>query len=284
MRSVLFFIHRILSKQSKKSIILLALMMIAFLGWLDYWSGDEIALSFFYLASIFVSTWYVSLSSGYALTLISITLWVLSNKLAGETYTYEIIRYWNALIRLLFFGFTAFLLNTLKRALSDAQLLAQTDPLTGVYNRRAFYRLAEMEIFRSQRYAHPLTVVYFDIDNFKTINDRLGHLIGDTLLCDFTRVLGPNLRKTDILARLGGDEFVILFPEMEQGNVRSVIHKLQVVFSEQWRWENSGQTISIGVVTFMSAPATVDEMLAKADHAMYEAKSLGKNQVIFRTA
>lgn len=161
-------------------------------------------------------------------------------------------------------------------------MLAQTDSLTALYNRRAFYHLAEMEIVRSRRFARPFTIAYLDIDDFKSINDRFGHLAGDVLLHDFARLIASNLRETDIFARMGGDEFVVLLPETDQANARIVIHKLQAVLSEQWKLESSVQKVSIGVVTYRSAPASVDEMLLKADRAMYKAKSLGKSQAFFQ--
>jgi diguanylate cyclase (GGDEF)-like protein len=283
MRSFLLVIQHFLSKQSRKNLVMIALGVIAFLGWLDYWSGDEITLSFFYLLPVFAVTWYVDVRSGYVLTVISITTWVISNWFAGETYTYELIRYWNALVRLIFFSLNVFLLGTLKRALINEQMLSRTDSLTGAYNRRAFYHLAEMEILRSRRFNRPFSVAYFDVDNFKETNDHLGHHAGDSLLCDFTNIINASTRETDLLARLGGDEFVILLPETDETGARKVINKLQLALSERWASDHSPQTVSIGVISFNSVPNTVDEILLQTDRAMYEAKVLGKNQAVFRS-
>ena len=284
LRSNLLIIHHFLSGQTRRNIIAIALMGIALLGLLDYWSGSEITVSLFYLIPIFVATWYSSLSVGYVLTGISIIVWVVSNALAGEKYTYEVIRYWNAFVRLAFFGLNVFILDTLKNTLVGEQLLARTDSLTGAYNRRAFYGLAEMEILRSRRYSHPFTIAYFDLDDFKMVNDRFGHQAGDTVLREFTRIVQANTRETDLLARLGGDEFSILLPETDEAGAKKVIRKLQMTLSEKGDLESTWPTVSIGVVTFMSSPESVDEMLQVADSAMYKAKSLGKKQALFALA
>lgn len=274
--------HRFLSEQSKSRIITITFVAIALLGWLDYWSGNEFTLSIFFLVPILISTWYVNLKTGYIISGISVIFWLVTNKLTGDAPFYSVFLYWNAIVRLLFFCLPSFLADQLKRALTNERMLAQTDPLTGVCNQRAFYRLAEIEISRSRRYAHPFMIAYLDIDNFKMVNDRLGHLAGDALLRDFARILTANLRQTDILARLGGDEFAILFPETGPEDARVVIHKLQAVLLEQWQFENLVQTVSIGVVTFPSFSGLVDEMLKDADRAMYSAKSLGRNRAYFQ--
>jgi len=236
------------------------------------------------LIPIFLATWYSNLRTGYILTGVSIITWVVSNNLAGEKFSYEAIRYWNAFVRLAFFGLNVFLLDTLKKTLNDEQRLAHTDSLTGAFNRRAFYRLAEIELLRSRRYFHPFTIAYFDLDDFKTVNDRFGHQVGDAVLHDFIEIVQANTRETDLLARLGGDEFVILLPETDQAGAKQAIRKLQMGLSREWNLESESLTVSIGVVTFTSSPGSVDEMLQVADNAMYKSKSLGKNQALFSLA
>jgi diguanylate cyclase (GGDEF)-like protein len=274
-------IHHFLSRQDRKFIIIIVSISIAFLGWLDYLSGSEITLSFFYLIPIFIATWYSDLKTGFTFTGISILTWVISNGMAGEKFSYETIRYWNAFVRFVFFSFNVFLLDSLKKALIEEQLLAFTDSLTGAYNRRAFYRLAEMEMLRSRRYSHPFTIAYFDLDDFKTVNDHYGHQGGDTVLRDFIKILQTNTRDTDLLARLGGDEFVIILPETDGAGAKKAIHKLQLVLSKEWVLEKEILSVSVGVVTYKSPPKTVDKLLLPADRAMYKAKSLGKNQAVF---
>lgn len=104
------------------------------------------------------------------------------------------------------------LLSELKKAYEREKILAHTDGLTKVYNRRYFLDILSLEAKRSIRYNHYLTLAYFDVDNFKPINDNLGHTQGDKLLCLIATTVKKNIRQTDIVARLGGDEFALLLP------------------------------------------------------------------------
>ena len=279
MRIFLLSIHEILSRRSAAGIFGIAIALTVVIGWFDLWSGYEISVSFFYLVPIFIATWYLNLRAGYAFAVISIAVWLIANLLAGDVYSYNLIRYWNAVVRLVFFCLNAYLLDTIKQALAGERMRAGTDFLTGVYNRREFFRLAEREIFKSRRYPRPLTIVYFDIDGFKEVNDRLGHLRGDALLQEFSALLAASLRETDILARIGGDEFVILLSRTEEREARIVVQRIQAAIHN--RLDRSIGTVSIGVVTFPAPPDSVDGMIAQADLAMYNAKKLGKNRAYF---
>lgn len=115
----------------------------------------------------------------------------------------------------------------LEAALIKEQELARIDPLTHVSNRRAFYELAEIEIVRARRNGCPLSVAYMDVDNFKFVNDDLGHATGDLVLVTIASTLRSELRASDIVARLGGDEFAILLPETDAESAQAVLDKLR---------------------------------------------------------
>ncbi|MFA4915140.1 MAG: GGDEF domain-containing protein [Syntrophales bacterium] len=106
-----------------------------------------------------------------------------------------------------------------------------------------------MEIERSQRHKHPFTVTYFDLDNFKTVNDRFGHSMGDNVLCTVVRYAKTHLRKMDIVARLGGDEFAFLLPETDQVQARVAISKIQISLLDEMYRNDWPVTFSIGVLT-----------------------------------
>ena len=122
----------------------------------------------------------------------------------------------------------------------------------------------------------------FDLENFKTVNDRFGHSTGDALLCLVVETIQKNIRATDTLARLGGDEFTILLPETGAESAQVVTHKIQNLVSEVMQRNGWPVTLSMGVVTFISPPTTVDEMLRLCDALMYGAENGGKNTIKYK--
>jgi diguanylate cyclase (GGDEF)-like protein len=177
-----------------------------------------------------------------------------------------------------FFLVVSYILSALKSSLEQQKLTARTDHLTGIPNRRCFYDLAALEMNISRRYQHPFTVIYIDIDNFKTVNDTLGHSAGDSLLRLVSATIRDNIRTADIVARLGGDEFALLLPESgseaAQAAIRKVRKSLEDVVQSNWP-----VTFSIGMVTYLKPPPTVDEMIKRADDLMYSVKDKGKDMV-----
>lgn len=165
--------------------------------------------------------------------------------------------------------------QALEREKDDARL----DFLTRIANRRAFYEIASTEAARARRYQRPLTLIYIDLDNFKTVNDTLGHDVGDELLIEVAATLRSNLRTTDTVARLGGDEFALLLPETDQGAALLVINKVQEVLLESMRRRNWPVTFSIGLASFPVPPESVEEMVKQADAIMYSVKLKGKNSI-----
>ncbi len=168
----------------------------------------------------------------------------------------------------------------LRSAVEREQELARTDSLTGLTNRRAFCEMSSGEIDRAQRYHRPFTVAYVDIDNFKTVNDRFGHSTGDTLLRVVAHTMKSNSRAVDVIARLGGDEFAIFLPETGPEPGRAVIRKLHERLLDAMRQHEWPVTFSIGVITFIRPPSTVDQMIRFADGLMYTAKNGGKNRIM----
>ena len=160
--------------------------------------------------------------------------------------------------------------------------LATTDPLTGVLNRRHFFELAEQEFDRSQRYNRKISIILFDIDHFKEINDTFGHVAGDQLLQTIADRFIKNLRQMDIFGRYGGDEFVILLPETDIEQARQAAERLhQAVTLEPI--ETSRGTIpiqiSIGVASLINSD-DMEKLLIQTDQALYKAKETGRNRVV----
>ena len=161
--------------------------------------------------------------------------------------------------------------------------LATTDPLTGLYNRRHYFDLAEQEVARSRRYGHPLACIMFDIDYFKRINDSYGHLFGDRVLKGMVWRCRENIRQVDIFARYGGDEFVILLPETGLQRSKQLTERLCHGFQNQPLKIDEREipiTLSMGVASMPGDhDLALDILLNRADEALYDAKEKGRNRI-----
>ena len=254
-------------------------LLLALFVYLDFQTHFEIAVSFFYLTPILLATWYVGSKAGRTLAVISIMAWLSFNLLSGRAYSQEYIPYINALLRLALFLGVVELLCEFKRAWLHERSQSRTDHLTGICNSRAFFDQAEMEIERARRNHAPLSLVYIDVDNFKTLNDSLGHSEGDKHLKTLAEAVSGLVRKVDVFARIGGDEFALLLPNTDLGGALAVVHKMEQGIARGMRGALLPVTVSMGVAAFQSPPPSVDAMLQKADQLMYESKRLGKNRV-----
>lgn len=160
--------------------------------------------------------------------------------------------------------------------------LAITDSLTGVGNRRKFLEVADMERRRACRYGVPFSVVMLDIDHFKAVNDRFGHEGGDIALCELTRVVGAQLRCSDLLVRLGGEEFALLLPETRQDAAWALAERVrQKVAAHEIHTGvlHFSITVSMGVAEVLQDEKdSVKGMLNRADDALYKAKAKGRNR------
>ncbi len=153
--------------------------------------------------------------------------------------------------------------------------LATTDRLTKLFNRYAGTNLFENLIHQAERYGLVFSLIFFDIDNFKKINDTLGHLVGDRVLVDLAKTIKKSLRKSDIPIRWGGEEFLILLPNTK--DPLSVAEKIRTKISEL-TYDGWGPiTVSVGCTVYHLGD-TIDSMIKRADQALYRAKTLGKNR------
>jgi len=168
-------------------------------------------------------------------------------------------------------------------AKEHAEKMALTDALTGINNRRAFYKLGNKIIQNSQRYQHSMSIVMLDIDKFKEINDKWGHGAGDDVIIALAKTIKAAAREADICGRLGGDEFSIILPETDIEQAQNFSERLcskisNIVVSTQT--SNISFTSSIGVATRYAECTKLEQLIAYADAALYEAKNKGRNQVV----
>jgi diguanylate cyclase (GGDEF)-like protein len=276
-RKLAIQIDKWLASRSKAAIILLCLGLVGLLGVIDFATGHELTIYFMYLLPILIITWYAGLLWGMAFTILSALVWTGANNLAGHMVHGTTIHYWNTGIRLLMFFILVYLLSSLKASLQHEKELSRTDYLTGVLNVREFMRLANLEIQRSRRYHHPLTLAYIDLNNFKQVNDTYGHKMGDEALRALARAMVANLRSSDLLGRMGGDEFAILFTHSDERMAAQALDKIRNVLLRGVTQHQLVITISVGVTTLQPSVQNIDEMLVLADELMYKAKANGKD-------
>jgi len=158
-------------------------------------------------------------------------------------------------------------ISDLRSELQAAHTLADLDPLCPILNRRAFKRELEKEITRADRHKRALSLLFIDLDKFKTINDTQGHDAGDRVLIAMANTLRNAVRKSDIVCRLGGDEFAILLIETDAENAKACA----LALSDRILKDNVGVTASIGAATWQTGQSA-DDLMAKADQAMFSHK------------
>jgi diguanylate cyclase (GGDEF)-like protein len=256
--------------------------LLLLLGYLDVITGDY-SLIVFYLIPVSLASWFVGIRSGLLFCLLAVIVRIAADEWSRPLiFTHSVLHYWNELIEFLFLIIMSLLFFTLKKNLDNEKELARRDPLTETLNRRAFFDLAEHEINRSLRYNLPLTVAYIDIDNFKTVNDQLGHRTGDELLITVVSTIRTHIRGSDVLARFGGDEFVILLPDTPGDAALKFLTKMHENLDQAMALMSWPVSFSIGAATYCVVPPTVDEVIRNADELMYAVKHGGKNRLLHK--
>jgi len=159
------------------------------------------------------------------------------------------------------------------------KILATTDPLTQIANRHKLNMVMEILIHRSQRYDLPLSLIFFDIDNFKDVNDKLGHETGDEILVELSALVTTTIRSADLFARWGGEEFIIVLPETNHTQAKALAEKLRHIIEEHHFVITARMTCSFGV-TQLHKDDNEASLLKRVDTALYSAKDSGRNRVI----
>ncbi|MCC6223604.1 MAG: sensor domain-containing diguanylate cyclase [Thermoleophilia bacterium] len=168
------------------------------------------------------------------------------------------------------------------RRFQEARQLADLDALTGLHNYRYFHETLAREVARAHRYSRHLALVVFDIDDFKAVNDRIGHLAGDSVLAEAAHRVRSVVRGADIACRVGGDEFAVILPEATTADAESLYRRLQAAMAN-WRPNADHLRLSAGIAELEPEDDAVS-LFKRADEALYRAKAGGKGQAIAATA
>ena len=264
---------------ARAAILISSWLLVLLVGWLHYITGPDIEFHSYFLVPVIITSWYLGTWGGVVTTLLCAIDWLVVDLMLSTHDRVSIGPIISEAIRSSVFLVVIFFLEALKQALSREAALARLDPLTQIANRRAFFEMGKTEFGRAMRYGYPLTIGLIDLDNFKDVNDTLGHDIGDRLLQKVSDILSQHTRSSDLVGRLGGDEFVILMPQTNQESAESIAGKLHQVLLDGMNENQWPVTFSIGVAIFHAMPEDFDGMVKAADTLMYDVKGSGKNQV-----
>ena len=270
----------ILDKRPAKHIWRLALFILLVLSVFSVALGKVIFLELFYFFPITLASWYGSRKSGVILSLTSSVLLLLIDAFQTDFSPSRIATY--GLPCAISYSALAILTTNFRDVHRVESMAADTDKLTNILNSRGFYAELANELVRSVRYEHKFSLAYMDIDNFKFVNDSLGHAEGDKLLIEVANCLKDSLRTTDSLARLGGDEFACLFPETGQNESKAAFAKASEELQMRMNRYHWPVSFSVGLVTFESMPADIKEAMKIADDLMYSVKNADKDNISYK--
>jgi diguanylate cyclase (GGDEF)-like protein len=267
-------------QRDKKSKILKRVLLLASWGILlvifviDYVIHYRMNLFILYLIPILFVTYKDGVRHGLGVSASGAALWLIADLNSGYRYAYLFLPYWNALTRLVLFAGGVYLLHLWKQS----NTLARIDSLTGLANRGSFKEALDVEIKRSNRYARPFSISFIDLDDLKSVNDQLGHKVGDKMIVQLAEAIRDTLRNADVAARLGGDEFALLLPETGEAGAEIVLERIQNRLKDFPKpHPEMFLTISAGISTFMNGVGSVDAAIQSADQLMYQAKRSGKD-------
>jgi diguanylate cyclase (GGDEF)-like protein len=280
-------VARLLSKASEGRtplyVTIGAFALILVVGVIDYLTGFQTSFAPLYMVPVAVIAWFQGRRIGVIAAFVAGAAQLGFDFAAAGSTRYLTGIAWNTVSVVVLASLMAATLALLRSVLDQERALARTDPITGVGNARDFSERLTAEMARCRRYGRPFSVAYIDLDDFKQVNDRLGHDAGDRLLRLAGATIREAIRESDAVGRLGGDEFVVLFPETGGDAASAAGEKVLgalAILSHGTDWRISA---SMGIATYLVPPATSDQVLGRADDLMYEAKRSGKGRIAAAT-
>ena len=270
-----------LDRQSRLFLWLAIIVSVLGLGVIDYQTGPNFSISLLYVFPVALASWTLGTSEGILVSFVCAVVWNMTNLPANQSFI-SLLPLWNAVTRLGILVIFSLLFAEVHALLKNESRLSRTDYLTGISNRRALFESASVEIKRLARTGRPFTLLYMDLDDFKTVNDSAGRASGDSVLTRIAAILKLQLRGIDIIARMGGDEFVMILPETDDHAAHKVAPRLHSSLLEEMQSHQWPVTFSLGVLTFVSAPSDTDEMFRLADQLMCSSKKEGKNTICYK--
>lgn len=281
------------AKRSSPLVAFLFGLLIVGIGVLDWWTGTEVSLALLYLVPVASSGWLLGKNQALVLAVIAAATWFAADYVLHDP-GYFPISLWNGVTRFGIFGGMGVVmamlrkereqlcasLDRLSRFYDREEKNVRTDALTGLHNSWSFFEALEREWARFIRLGEPVSLAFIGVDNFRSVNDKLGHAMADTLLRQLSTSLVESVRKEDFTGRLGGDQFAVLLPGVGVDEARRVVERYQdrvTVIAEEYPGFDLG--VSVGIAGACKAFDCSRTFLRAADDAMYQVKASGKSGV-----
>lgn len=258
--------------------IVIGVVLITGITVLDRATGPDVSVVLLHAFAVMSVTWLGSRRTGLIVGGLAVGVGIVAVHLPGASLGPHLI--WNGAAQFGSLAVVAVLVAALRDALIEQRNRATVDRLTGSMSRAAFELVAERERLRSGRNGSAITLAYFDLDDFKSVNDRLGHSAGDRLLRVFAASVRAGIRSTDVLSRMGGDEFVLLLPETDAKDAVVVVDRVRRILADLCAGEEVSITTSVGIATYRFPPSSIEAMVAGADELMYRAKARGGDTIV----
>lgn len=261
-------------------VALFLLAGIAAVAGIDYITGLEVRIFPLYFLPLMLAAWYFTRTTTLLTALLVTAVWAAALYFGEGDYSEAWIWPVNVIAQGVAFLLVALLFSGLHEGVRREREFARTDPLTHLPNSRSFYERVGSVLAVCRRNSEAATLAYIDLDNFKQVNDRLGHHKGDELLQEVANVMNDVLRNSDVVARMGGDEFIVLLAETDAPEAENALEKLRARIAESPQFVANDVTVSIGAASYSLAPPDITEMIKAADKVMYRVKAAGKNSVV----
>ena len=253
--------------------------VILLLGSIRTATDAELTFASLVLLPVLLIAWLGGTLSGLLMAVLAATMWLVADIYSAREFSSIWIPWINALVRFLTYCLVVLLVCKVKSQFVKERELATHDALTGLLNRRGFMSRGQLEVKRSKRYPSHFTVIFMDLDNFKALNDGMGHSFGDAALRATGRAIQAATRTSDLVARIGGDEFAIAMPEIDFDSAHIAAHKLfNTVNCAMDAYPPT--RASVGVAWFQEPGIPFSDMLKCADELMYNVKAGGKNNIL----
>lgn len=264
---------------SSFSVLVWCVFGILAVGILDYATGLALRVFPLYFLPLAYGAWWLTRALSLTLVALVTLTWLMANVFAEPEALPPSTWAFNTLAQLAAFATPAVLISELRRRLHDERFRSLHDPLTGLFNSRAFREHSLKLLPFARRQNLSVTAAYLDLDNFKAVNDQHGHEAGDFALVAVAGTLARHGRASDLIARMGGDEFVLLLFGAAPDEARAALERLRQQIGLVMRANHWPVTASIGAIHFKDAPEPDRDLMVEADALMYRAKRAGKDRV-----